>query len=488
MNKKLILWIIVAIFIVPNILAFTATLEETEITAGQTLVLDLEVTAGGEVNDPYTVYWYKADGTLLETDTGIMPGNVGGATFETYQSTSSDVTINGNVSFDLNNDGIDSQILFNISAAPANISIIEINDAKFSAEAKIGQVFAADLRLRVDNKTIDGAHCSIYGTDINEAPLQTCTTGGSYSESFDGRVTCNGELEKGIFVEGETYLAKIRCHCKANTEEICFNEDGNQIGNAKGSTAYEFTVTPWLASVSTLTDKSSYTLDDEYINVCVELTNNGSRRLPVDIFYSYRCGTSNNATDRVLIDTYREFRGISAGTTQNQCARLHIKNVPEIQDKTNTCYASTDVGVILADPDNVVISYSTTSANFTIISNSDFYNDDIEDDNMLIGIILGLTAIGLFFLWLGQTQTGMALKIFSYGMTLAQVVNIAAAIYTYYLGGSISIILRVNFWITFLYGMLVALIALLFLTIRFMNMNDEQADETPKWSEENTKW
>ena len=54
----------------------------------------------------------------------------------------------------------------------------------------------------------------------------------------------------------------------------------------------------------------------------------------------------DSATDRVVLGEYNEDRGISANTTQNQCAKFRIQDDETIEKGATSCYASTTVRVV----------------------------------------------------------------------------------------------------------------------------------------------
>lgn len=82
----------------------------------------------------------------------------------------------------------------------------------------------------------------------------------------------------------------------------------------------------------------------QHLHACANITNNFDTRVEFEIYYNYRCGSSGNfATDRAILDEHREFRAISAGTSQYQCASLQIPYEDHILYQTSQCYASVTI-------------------------------------------------------------------------------------------------------------------------------------------------
>ena len=71
MIKKFI-FILLLILFIPNVLGFAISLENTELIAGETAVLDITTTTGGEKGDLYNVTWYDPVGAELDFQVGAM--------------------------------------------------------------------------------------------------------------------------------------------------------------------------------------------------------------------------------------------------------------------------------------------------------------------------------------------------------------------------------------------------------------------------------
>jgi hypothetical protein len=93
-----------------------------------------------------------------------------------------------------------------------------------------------------------------------------------------------------------------------------------------------------------LTDKANY-YTGEALHVCINLTNNFDKRIEFEVLYNFRCGEDNlnSALDRSLVAEHTEFRALSGGTTQNQCAELPIKYIDHLLYMTSQCYASVTI-------------------------------------------------------------------------------------------------------------------------------------------------
>jgi len=378
----------------------------TEYSPSNTITINVVVTASPQKGDPYTAEWYDSSDTLMETDNGFLSTTLNGDSFQTYTVPS--VASWTNAYVNVTSAGTITQLFFNVTGNSSN-SIVFVTP-QFSPSAYIGENFAGNIGLEtVDGKKLSNAICGLFGTDTENAPSQTC---GQDLVSFDGRFTCDGLLST-IFTEGEEYLAVASCNCGSGIN-ACFDEDGTEYENFAGTTSYPFTVSKWLDSVNTITDKSSYTLNDEYVTVCVNVTNLGTERIPLDIIYNWRCGSGDSETDRVVIDDHEELRGISANTTQNQCAELKIKNIKAVAGKTNTCYAATEIH-ILDKLDNKIFTYSTTSPSFTFTSESTVLEDETMQAGLLtLAIIFGIIIFALLYLATQMSDEHALLKLFLY--------------------------------------------------------------------------
>ena len=454
----------------------TLTFSESEYYYGETVVAEMICSSSAETSKAYTLTWTDELANVLETDTGTTPATQSTLFVESY-SIPSNSTIS-NITATLTGTNLEGTDTSSVTSAP-NTTIILTNFVATPGGKKLGEIASIKFDvLNGDNKTVNNALCEASISDsISGVPIAT-----SLPES-----TYNGEVHLEIqytkqsgFEEGRSYLSTISCICIDNTDQRCFNSDLVTLGNRVGTAQGVANVDRWLDSVVTLTDKSSYTLEDEYIDVCVELNNSNDFRIPVDIFYSFRCGGGNNATDRVLIDTHREYRGISGNTTQNQCARLEIKNVPEIQNKVNNCYASTDVGVIFDGFESFPVTYSTTSSSFTITSDSNIY---IDGDNIkvqggnLLAIIIGIGIMILLFILMAYANQYPFYKWFNMIMAFFQTLFLLAFLHGEYVGKDMSWLLYFNFMMFFIIGFIVFIFSLFTKSLVMMSPNSQVAEE-----------
>jgi len=360
-NKYIFIVLLILLIFIPYSLATcTVTFDQTEYNPAETMTATMTCSGNIERNQAYTLTWTNTT-TTLEIDTGTTPATKNTAFFQTYVIPSyyngSDITAT------LTGTSLEGSDTASVSGNATNILII--NDAKFSPIAKLGEVFAIDFEVKDYNgKLIDEATCSVYATDENDAPLQECTIN-KYSKSIHGRAICSGFTNPKALKENKPYIAKIRCHCHTG-DNSCFDEDTNIVESKSGSTAYPFTVTPWLDSVNTITDKSSYKIDEEILT-CVNVTNLGDERISLDIVYNWRCqnGEDDASTDRIVFQAHKEERGISANTTQNQCAKFRIPDESVIEKGATNCYAATSV-TVLDESKEGIITYDTTSPLFNM--------------------------------------------------------------------------------------------------------------------------
>lgn len=361
MKLKTILFLIL-LFLLSNFVSAvcTVTTDKTTYSPGETVTATMICTSGAESNKAYTLTWTNGTDTV-ETDIGTTPAGTNIPFFETLVTNVNDNWINANVT--LTGTNLEGSATFNVTGNSTNILII--SDLKFSPVAMLGEIFALDFKVSDSSgNDIDNAHCTIYGTDNNDAPLQECS-GNRYVETINGRGLCSDILDPKALEESTPYLAKIRCHCKSG-DNGCFDQDGNIIEYKSGETSENFEISPWLTSINTLTDKSDYTVDDDLL-ICVNITNPSTERLPLNIVYGWRCqnGGGDLSFDRILIGTKEEERGIDANTSQYQCAKFRIPDEVVIEKGANNCYASTSV-TVLDESKEPLVTYDTTSSIFII--------------------------------------------------------------------------------------------------------------------------
>lgn len=375
----------------------TVTIDPSEYKPIETVVAEMICTENQERNRAYTLSWFNgtAGAAAVEIDVGTTPLTILTPFFETLLLPDNIVWTNANAT--LEGSFLEGFDLFNVSGSSANLLLI--NNAFFSPNALLGAIFAVDFEVmdNANNNSISNAFCSIYGTNQDDAPLQEC---GEKKVSYNGRGVCSKILDNEVFMEGNQYLAKIRCNCGIG-DNACFDEAGNTIEKKAGESIFVFTVERWL-EVNTITDKTEYTINvDEEVMVCANVTNNMSQRRELLIRYNYRCGAPDNATDRIIIDSLEERRGINANTTQNQCASLKLINLPSLQNQVSSCYAATDVHVIAKNEDTILFTYQTTSPDFNITSESNVFNE--EEVNNMEGIALLMVSIMAVSLFLSFT-------------------------------------------------------------------------------------
>jgi len=349
------------------------TLSPDPVAKGSTLTADMVCNSGNEKNQPYTLTWTDQDTNIVQTDIGTTPSVAGIDFFQTYQVplSSTDTTITATLT-GTNLEGSDTA---SITDAPSNA--LTINDCRFKPKAFIGADFSVDCEV-VNNqsKKIDNAHCFVYSTDENDAPLQLAEM---LSESTNGRFVGSGELKPENLKEDTSYLAKIKCHCETGDNK-CWDEDGNDIEKHQGSTSIAFLTAKWL-DVTTLVNMESYE-GRQVATVCANVTNiDGEERVPMEIYYQLRCGEMDDDTDRVVIAAnpleQPDKRGISVNTTQNQCWGLIVPEKRWMQGRNNPCYASTEVWV-LNEEDTRIKGYFTTSPEFNITIGDLGVNPDWE--------------------------------------------------------------------------------------------------------------
>ena len=374
---RIIIFLITMILMTISTLGFSTSLDDASVKPTDTLILNIQTTTNPEKGDPYVVEWYDNNINLLEADAGTLSIIIGGVTNEIYVTLSSHNFTNGYVNTTVS--GVTQQIFFNITGSAGNAIIFQ--DAFFSPEARIGRLFAVDIGLTtVNNKSLNNAQCTVFGTDSDDAPLQVC---GENLRSYDGRVTCEGVLSD-IFIEGEDYLAKIRCTCGTG-DNICFDRDGNTYEKYSGEAIFPFPVAKWL-TVNTVIDADAVS-GRQVATICANVTNiDFPERISLDIYYQLRCGTINSDTDRVVISANPlinpDQRGIDFNTTQNQCWALIMPEKRWMQGRVNTCYASTDVHALNKE-DERIIGYYTTSPVFNVTIDDLGVNPDwlISGDN-----------------------------------------------------------------------------------------------------------
>jgi len=404
-TKTIILMMICVLLSSLSYATCTGVMSNDPVFPGQTQSFVMSCDNKNEENEISTVTWTDELANVLHVDTGITPKkNI--IFSETYKIPLGITTITATLT-GTNLEGTDTANVEAVSIG--QLSIIDIIGTSTPLVGRSGSMRFQVLDYL--NTTVTNAHCSVSVSEsVGGSPI---TTVQNSITSYDGSAFFSLPLVNTAFEENTEYLVSIFCSCVNNTDRTCFNNNLDALPYAVGSTSTVAPTSSWLSASNTLTDKSSYTLQDSIIYVCANVTNSNENRVPISINYNFRCGNSDSATDRVIINEYEEIRGISGNTTQNQCAELHILNLPSIQNKNNSCYAATDV-CVLDEMGECYVTYPTTSAVFNLISDSSIENEEylsIEDknSNMLPVIVgLGILAVLLFIVGfsLSTRQTG----------------------------------------------------------------------------------
>lgn len=313
-----------------------------------------------EKNTAYTLNWTNSTGFLLEADTGTTPVTVNSPFYQTYTIPS---TFAGQINGTLIGTNLEGNDSANVSGSSA--LILSITDIKSTPKIYIGEQFAMDFKV-TDNQglAVSNAQCVIYGTDNSNSPLQIC----GETQTYHGRGVCGGKLDH-LFIEGNNYLAKVRCSCQ-NTNP-CINENGNIILNgSSGSIAIPFNVSTWI-NVNTVVDQTGYHQKEEIV-ICANTTNvDYPLLINTEINYAVRCsaGIDNYSDlDRVLVvsdNNDPDKRGIPTNSTRMQCKRFVVPEPRFLQGKSSQCFASTYVYVRGTDL-SIAKEYRTDSPYFNI--------------------------------------------------------------------------------------------------------------------------
>ena len=104
-----------------------------------------------------------------------------------------------------------------------------------------------------------------------------------------------------------------------------------------------------------------------------------------------------------------------------------------------------------------------------------------EEDTMIMNVIFVLLTTMAVFIGVGWVQKGPALKMLSYGIALASLIMAAFVVYADYIGGDVTEILRVNYYMLFIYGFGIAMVSLTLLFMKLINPQNEIEDELHWW-------
>lgn len=108
----------------------------------------------------------------------------------------------------------------------------------------------------------------------------------------------------------------------------------------------------------------------------------------------------------------------------------------------------------------------------------------VKEDNML-GIIIGIIAIIIFYILVGIITDLPALKILSWGLAVIEIVIVPALLYAREAGKDIVGLLRVNFYAMVIIFSLIGFLVLVYYSIRLLDVSDNNEDL--KWKG-NGKW
>ncbi|GAF78344.1 unnamed protein product [marine sediment metagenome] len=104
----------------------------------------------------------------------------------------------------------------------------------------------------------------------------------------------------------------------------------------------------------------------------------------------------------------------------------------------------------------------------------------IEEKRFLLAIIIGILGIMIVYASMGIIIPRFDIRVFAWGIVLIETVNLAWVLYVNETGKSLVPILKVNFWVMFILGFGIGMVAFIFLTIKFINPSSKEEKET-KW-------
>lgn len=424
----------------------TCVLDKEVYSVGENAVVECSCSGTAETNRAYTMTWYNGS-TVLEVDGGTTPGTVDLPFFESYLI--DDVYSDGSVNLTgLNLEGEDDFV----SVEAGNNTLI-ITDIAFTPSYLLGRSGCVHFEVGLNNESVDDGRCFVDVHDVDDLPVDRSDD----LIVYNGHCTGCLDITSKSFLEMQQYLGEIHCFSEGLV-------DGELVG---ATSAFVVNVSTWL-EVNTITDKSNYVLDDNQVLVCANVSNYQDFRIPLKILYNYRCDGNDNDTDRIIVDSFEEIRGINGNTTQNQCAALKIYNLQTIADRVNECYAATDVMVLA--PGNgmveVLMTYSTRSETFNISSDSSIlYDPDRAGENNMIAIVLAFilsicafSVLGGLSIYLGRIKQIETARIsfwvafVSLGMALIQIVMLLFLIYANQVQQDFSPLLLINFYVCMLVG------------------------------------
>jgi hypothetical protein len=360
--KKALLFLAI-IFLVSSVsAACVINLDKPAYFGGETATATMSCGLGSEKSKSYSVVWNNGT-DVIETDSGTTPSIVSQAFFETLNIPSGVNWTGANVSLSVDSVFEDFDT-FTVNSTGTSSSLIVKNVTFTSAsELFLGKILGIRALVEDENgKEISNANCQFDIEDGTGFPITSGT-----DRSHNGISQTDFLLNADSFDEARQYLARVGCFCGASsTENVCVNEDGQDVSNSIGSATNVFTTLNWL-TVNTVTSLPGSVKVGEEFSICANVTNLlANKRIDMNIYYNWRCGSgSDSDTDRIVYGYYSQLRGISANTTQMQCHDFIVPNEEHIEKGSNVCYGATDVSV-LNEAGESLVTYSTTSPQFNV--------------------------------------------------------------------------------------------------------------------------
>ena len=359
--KKLMMIIMFVLMSTSVLATCTVTFDKAEYNPTETIEATMVCSSPSEKSEPFTLTWTNSTGGELEIDTGTTPEIEGTPFFETYQIPST--LINDSVTATLTGPGLEGSDTATTTDIIGNSLVIK--NCQFKPKAFIGSDFSVDCFVYdVNDKTIDNAHCVVYATNQDAAPLQISEF---TSQSLNGEFVSSGVLKPENMDEDTSYLAEIRCHCETGDNK-CWNSEGSDIEKYQGGTAISFTTAKWL-SVNAFTRRTEFEAR-QVLTVCANVTTvDATERVNTENYYKVWCGQNFTSNDRVVIASTPTLepdrRGLNPNQTVNHCWALVIPEKRWMQGRTNNCLASTEVWVLNNNGDRIKL-YSDRSESFNI--------------------------------------------------------------------------------------------------------------------------
>jgi len=379
-SKNILLLLFIMLLTIQCVSAVcTVTLDKEVYDPGETAEATMTCSAQQEKSQAYTLVWNNGT-SVVELDNGTTPSTVNTPFFKTYQ-----IPITGvnwtNAFANLTGTDLEGIDYFNTTDTSSNSLII--NDCQFKPKAFIGSDFSVDCTVKdADGNSVDGAECVVYGTDINNAPLQVSEF---TSESIDGEFVSSGLLKPQNMNEDTSYLAKIKCNCGIG-DNACWNNLGTTLEKYQGSTSIGFTTARWL-SMNAFVNGMQEANGRQVLTVCANVTSvDVTERVNTENYYKIWCGDNFTSTDRIVIastpTTEPDRRGLNANQTVNHCWSMIVPEKRWLQGRTNNCLGSAEVWVLNDEGDRIKL-YSDRTPAFNITIDDLGINPDwsISGDN-----------------------------------------------------------------------------------------------------------